>query len=126
MDVEALVRPVVESAGLELWEATFRKESGRMVLRVVVDRDGDDRASLAATLEPVPACVQPACARIGAVRLGVKIKRAQNMNNRERFEQALTGFAGTILAVTEVPNSEKLVQQLRRIWKAKEYDVARP
>ena len=40
MDVEALVRPVVESAGLELWEATFRKEGGRMVLRVVVDREG--------------------------------------------------------------------------------------
>jgi ribosome maturation factor RimP len=41
MDVEALVRPVVESAGLELWEATFRKEAGRMVLRVTVDREGD-------------------------------------------------------------------------------------
>lgn len=40
MDVEALVRPVVESAGLELWEVTFRKEEGRMVLRVTVDRDG--------------------------------------------------------------------------------------
>jgi ribosome maturation factor RimP len=40
MDIEALVRPVVESAGLELWEVTYRKEAGRMVLRVTVDRDG--------------------------------------------------------------------------------------
>lgn len=40
MDAEALVRPVVESAGLELWEVTFRKEAGRTVLRVTVDRDG--------------------------------------------------------------------------------------
>lgn len=40
MDVEALVRPVVESAGLELWEVTYRKEGGRMVLRVMVDREG--------------------------------------------------------------------------------------
>ncbi len=40
MDAEALVRPVVESAGLELWEVTFRKEGGRMVLRVAVDREG--------------------------------------------------------------------------------------
>jgi ribosome maturation factor RimP len=40
MDVEALVRPVVESAGLELWEAVYRKEGGRMILRVAVDRDG--------------------------------------------------------------------------------------
>ena len=40
MDAEALVRPVVESAGLELWEVTFRKEAGRTVLRVTVDQDG--------------------------------------------------------------------------------------
>ncbi|MGH2530548.1 MAG: ribosome maturation factor RimP [Actinomycetota bacterium] len=40
MDAEALVRPVVEWAGLELWEVTYRKEAGRMVLRVTVDRDG--------------------------------------------------------------------------------------
>jgi ribosome maturation factor RimP len=40
MDVEALVRPVVESAGLELVEATFRKEGGRRILRVTVDREG--------------------------------------------------------------------------------------
>lgn len=40
MDVEALVRPVVESTGLELWEVSYRKENGRMVLRVTVDREG--------------------------------------------------------------------------------------
>jgi ribosome maturation factor RimP len=40
MDAEALVRPVVEAAGLELWDVTYRKEGGRMVLRVVVDREG--------------------------------------------------------------------------------------
>ena len=39
-DVEELVGPVVEASGLELWEVSFRKESGRMVLRVTVDRDG--------------------------------------------------------------------------------------
>ncbi len=40
MDVEALVRPVVEASGLELWDVTFRKEGGRMVLRVTVDQKG--------------------------------------------------------------------------------------
>lgn len=40
MDAEALVRPVVEAAGLELWEVSYREESGRRVLRVTVDRDG--------------------------------------------------------------------------------------
>jgi ribosome maturation factor RimP len=40
VDVEALVRPVVESAGLELVEAAFHKEGGRRILRVTVDREG--------------------------------------------------------------------------------------
>ncbi len=41
MDVEALVRPVVEAAGLELWDVSFRGEGRRSVLRVTVDREGD-------------------------------------------------------------------------------------
>jgi len=40
MDVEALVRPVVEASGLELVEASFRREGRTRVLRVTVDRDG--------------------------------------------------------------------------------------
>lgn len=40
MEAETLVRPVIEGAGLELVEVAFRHESGRRVLRVVVDRDG--------------------------------------------------------------------------------------
>jgi ribosome maturation factor RimP len=40
MDVEALVRPVVEASGLEVWDVAFRGEGGRSVLRVSVDRDG--------------------------------------------------------------------------------------
>jgi ribosome maturation factor RimP len=50
--VEELVRPVVEASGLELWEATYRKESGRMVLRVLVDREGGvDLDTISATSE---------------------------------------------------------------------------
>jgi len=40
MDVEALLRPLVERAGLELVDVTFGREAGRRVLRVTVDRDG--------------------------------------------------------------------------------------
>jgi ribosome maturation factor RimP len=40
MDAEELVRSVVEGSGLELVEVTFRRESGRKVLRVTVDRPG--------------------------------------------------------------------------------------
>jgi ribosome maturation factor RimP len=38
-----LVRPVVEAAGLELWEVSFGREGGRRILRVTVDRAGGDR-----------------------------------------------------------------------------------
>ena len=50
MDAEALVRPVVESAGLELVEITFN----RGLLRVVVDReDGVDIDTIAQTSEKI-------------------------------------------------------------------------
>jgi ribosome maturation factor RimP len=39
-DVEDVVRPVVEAAGLDLWEVSFGREGGRMVLRVAIDREG--------------------------------------------------------------------------------------
>jgi ribosome maturation factor RimP len=40
MEVEAMVRPVVEAAGLELVEASFAREHGRRKLRVTIDREG--------------------------------------------------------------------------------------
>jgi ribosome maturation factor RimP len=39
-DVEGLVRPVVEGAGLDLWDVTYRSEGGRRILRVAVTRPG--------------------------------------------------------------------------------------
>jgi ribosome maturation factor RimP len=54
VDAEALVAPVVEAAGLELVEVTFRREAGRKVLRVVVDREGGvDIDTISATAEQV-------------------------------------------------------------------------
>ena len=50
-----LVRPVVEAAGLELWEVSFGREGGRRTLRVTVDRangnqgGGVDLDTIAAT-----------------------------------------------------------------------------
>jgi ribosome maturation factor RimP len=40
LDVETLLRPVVEGAGLQLVEAAFTREQHRRILRVTVDRDG--------------------------------------------------------------------------------------
>ena len=54
MDLEALVAPVIESTGLELVEVTFRREGGRRVLRVTVDREGGvDLDTIARTSERV-------------------------------------------------------------------------
>lgn len=40
MEIEDLLRPVVEGVGLELVEAVFHGGPGRGLLRVVVDREG--------------------------------------------------------------------------------------
>jgi ribosome maturation factor RimP len=40
VEVEAMVRPVVEAAGLELVDAGIHRVGGRRILRVTVDRDG--------------------------------------------------------------------------------------
>ena len=54
MDVEALVRPVVESDGLELVEVSFGKEADRRVLRVTVDREGGvDLDTISTTAERI-------------------------------------------------------------------------
>jgi ribosome maturation factor RimP len=54
MSMEALVGPVVESAGLELVEVSFRKEGGRRVLRVTVDREGGvDLETISQTSEAI-------------------------------------------------------------------------
>jgi ribosome maturation factor RimP len=55
VDVEALVRPAVESAGLELVEVAFGREGGRRVLRVTVDREegGVDLDTISAASERI-------------------------------------------------------------------------
>lgn len=52
MELEAVVRPVVEAAGLEFVDVTFRREAGRRILRVTIDReDGVDLDTIARTSE---------------------------------------------------------------------------
>ena len=40
VDVEALIRPVVEAEGLEFVDMTLGNESGRRILRVTIDKEG--------------------------------------------------------------------------------------
>lgn len=54
MDLEALVAPVIEAAGLELVDVAFTSEAGRRILRVTVDREGGvDLDTLASASERV-------------------------------------------------------------------------
>jgi ribosome maturation factor RimP len=47
-----MVRPVVEAAGLELWDVELRGQGGRLVLRVTVDHeDGVDLDTIAQVSE---------------------------------------------------------------------------
>jgi ribosome maturation factor RimP len=40
MDLEQVVTPVVEAAGMELVDVTFRREHGGKILRVLIDKEG--------------------------------------------------------------------------------------
>jgi ribosome maturation factor RimP len=54
VDVEAIVRPVVESAGLELFDVGYDRAGGRRILRVTVDRAGGlDLDTIAATSDEI-------------------------------------------------------------------------
>jgi ribosome maturation factor RimP len=54
MDLEAVVRSVVETAGLELVEVALHRGKGRGVLRVTVDREGGvDLDTIAETSERI-------------------------------------------------------------------------
>jgi ribosome maturation factor RimP len=54
VDAAALIRPVVEHAGLEVVEVAFGREHGRRVLRVTVDREGGvDLETISAVSEQV-------------------------------------------------------------------------
>src|SRR6185436_18506400 len=54
VDVEALVRPVVEGSGLELFDVVYDRSGGRRILRVTVDRDGGlDLDTIASTSDKI-------------------------------------------------------------------------
>ena len=57
-EVGDLVRPVVEAAGLELWEVSFGREDGRRILRVTVDREGGGEKKGGVDLDTIAATSQ--------------------------------------------------------------------
>jgi ribosome maturation factor RimP len=119
MDVESLVRPVVEGAGLELVEVSFQRGPGRGLLRVTVDRDGgvdldsiggiSERISRRLDLEgfdPGPYTLEVSSPGVErplrrpdefARRVGEKVK----VRTAQRLEGTRT-FTGTIVEAGEV------------------------
>ena len=57
-EVGDLVRPVVEAAGLELWEVSFGRKDGRRILRVTVDRAGGGEKEGGVDLDTIAATSQ--------------------------------------------------------------------
>jgi ribosome maturation factor RimP len=92
VDVEELIRPVVEAAGLELWDVTFRRETGRRILRVTVDRAGGDE-------------------RAGGVDLDTISEISERLSRRLDLE----GFAGDTQYSLEVssPGLERALREPR-------------
>jgi len=72
VELENLVRPVVEAGGLELVEVGFAREGGRRVLRVTVDREGGvDLDAIAAMSERLSRRLDAADAVAGRYSLEV-------------------------------------------------------
>jgi ribosome maturation factor RimP len=84
--VEALVRPIVEGMGLQLWDVVFEKEGPDWYLRVLVDRDGpmdtDTCAALSHALDPVLDEADPIeqsyYLEVGSPGLGRKLTRPEH------------------------------------------------
>jgi ribosome maturation factor RimP len=119
MDVESLVRPVVEGAGLELVEVSFQRGPGRGLLRVTVDRDGgvdldsiggiSERISRRLDLEgfdPGPYTLEVSSPGVERpLRRPDEFARRVGENVKVRTAQPLEGtrtFTGTIVEAGEV------------------------
>jgi ribosome maturation factor RimP len=84
--VEALVRPIVEGMGLQLWDVVFEKEGPDWYLRVLIDRDGpmdtDTCAAVSHALDPVLDEADPIeqsyYLEVGSPGLGRKLTRPEH------------------------------------------------
>lgn len=92
MDVEALVTPVIEGAGFELFEVTFGRESGTRVLRITVDgpAGAPDLDTIAGLAEKVSRRLDLEGFAPGPYRLEVSSPGIERpLKRREGFERFL-------------------------------------
>src|SRR5207248_10016770 len=106
MDAETLVRPVVEGSGVELVDVSFGRESGRRILRVVVDRDGGlDLDAISELSEKVSRRLDLEGFAPGPYELAVSTPGIERSLKRPRdFERAL-GARITVKSIRAVEGS---------------------
>ncbi len=102
MDVEPLVRPVIEAAGYELVEAAFARDHGDRVLRVTVDRaSGVDLDALTELSRGVSRELDAAGFEPGPYRLEVSSPGIERPLRRAEHYRRAMGERITVKIMTE-------------------------
>lgn len=106
VDVEALVRPVVEGAGLDLWDVTYHREAGRRILRVTVTRPGGvDLDTISQTSEKLSRRLDLEDFGSGRYQLEVTSPGLERSLKRPRHFQASVGEQVKVKTVEPVEGS---------------------
>ena len=102
MDAEALIRPVVEGVGLELVELVQRRQGGRRIVQVTVDRDEPlDLDAVAVVSEQVSRRLDAAGFATGPYALEVSTPGLERpLRSRAQFRRAI---GSSVKVKTTVP-----------------------
>jgi ribosome maturation factor RimP len=116
VDVEALVRPVVESAGLELFDVAYDSAGSRRILRVTVDRDGGlDLDTIATTSDKIARRLD--LEDFGEVRYELEVSSPgieHPLRTRAHYERAL-GSAVKVKTASAIDDARVHVGTLRAV-----------
>ena len=113
MEAETLIRPVIEGSGLELLEVSFRRESGRRVLRVVVDREGGvDVDTIAGLAEKVSRRLDVEGFAPGPYALEVSSPGIERSLKRPRDFERLVGDTVKVKTTTPVDGRTNITGEL--------------
>jgi ribosome maturation factor RimP len=113
MEAETLIRPVIEGSGLELVDVAFRRESGRRVLRVVVDREGGvDVDTIAELAEKVSRRLDVEGFAPGPYALEVSSPGIERSLKRPRDFERLVGDTVKVKTTTPVDGRTNITGEL--------------
>jgi ribosome maturation factor RimP len=113
MDVEAVIRQVVEGSGLELVEAAMARERGRRILRVTLDRQGGlDLDAIAAASERISRRLDAVGYDPGPYELEVGSPGVERPLRRARDFERSVGERVKVKTADPVEGSRSLVGRL--------------